>query len=199
MELVTSVVAEVALRGMPTHRLQGFVAGSVLLLASSRAQAQCAKDMDCKGDRICEAGKCVTAPPAAAPAAAPVAVSAPVAPAAKAPPAQARPKPKMERHSTGMMVSGIVMLSLSPVAFLTAGIARLGKGICDVADERRCDDDYDPTIYGALLTGVVFVGVGIPLLVVGAKKEPVEEEVAKATVTPWLTPSAAGVALRIDM
>lgn len=98
-----------------------------------------------------------------------------------------------------MMVSGIVMLSLAPVAFLTAGIARLGKGICDIDDERGCDSDYDPTIYGALLTGVVFVGAGIPLLVVGAKKEPVEEDVAKATVSPWLTPSAAGVSVRVDM
>jgi hypothetical protein len=105
----------------------------------------------------------------------------------------------MERHSTGMMVGGIVMLSLAPVAFLTAGIARLGKGFCDLDDDYGCDSDYDPTIYGALLTGVVFVGAGIPLVVIGAKKEPVEEEVAKAIVTPWLTPSAAGVAVRIDM
>jgi hypothetical protein len=45
----------------------------------------------------------------------------------------------------------------------------------------------------------VLLGVGIPLLVIGAKKEPVEEDVAKATITPWLTPNAAGVGLRIDM
>jgi hypothetical protein len=192
---------------MPTHRLQGFVAGSALLLVTSLSHAQCAKDTECKGDRVCEAGKCVTAP-AAAPAApaqydavpaAPVTTSAPATSAGKEPPPDAPAKPRMQRHSTGMMVGGIVMVSLAPVALVVAGVARLGKGICDIDDERGCDDDYDPTIYGSLLTGVVLLGVGIPLLVIGAKKEPVEENVAQATITPWLTPNAAGVGLRIDM
>jgi hypothetical protein len=103
----------------------------------------------------------------------------------------------MERHSTGMMVGGIVMLSLAPIALLTSGIARISKGICDVGDSRGCDDDYDPTIYGALLTGVVLIGVGVPLIVIGAKKEPVEA--TTATISPWATPDAAGVGLRIDL
>lgn len=30
-----------------------------LFMASSPASAQCAKDTDCKGDRVCEAGRCV--------------------------------------------------------------------------------------------------------------------------------------------
>jgi hypothetical protein len=97
-----------------------------------------------------------------------------------------------------MMVGGIVMVSLAPVALVVAGVARLGKGICDIDDERGCDDDYDPTIYGSLLTGVVLLGVGIPLLVVGAKKEPVDGT-ATATISPWLTSNAAGVGLRVDM
>ncbi len=159
---------------------------------------------------MCEAGKCVTAPPAApappavapaqpdAAAAAPVATKQPAS-AGREPPPDAPPKPRMQRHSTGMMVGGIVMVSLAPVALVVAGVARLGKGICDIDDERGCDDDYDPTIYGSLLTGVVLLGVGIPLLVVGAKKEPVEEDVARATITPWLTSNAAGVGLRVDM
>jgi hypothetical protein len=105
---------------------------------------------------------------------------------------------RMERHSTGMMVGGIVMVSLAPIAFLTAGIARLGKGICDVDNDAGCDEDYDPTIYGGLLTGVALIGVGIPLLVIGAKKEPVEMP-PTATISPWATPEAAGVSLRIDL
>jgi hypothetical protein len=105
----------------------------------------------------------------------------------------------MERHSTGMMVGGIVMLSLAPVALLVSGIARIGKGICDVGDERGCDQDYDPTIYGSLLTGVALIGVGVPLLVIGAKKEPVEDRAATATLSPWATPEAAGLGVRIDM
>jgi hypothetical protein len=37
-----------------------------VLLVSALAQAQCTKDTDCKGDRVCEAGKC-TSPPNASP------------------------------------------------------------------------------------------------------------------------------------
>lgn len=40
------------------------------MLVSALAQAQCTKDTDCKGDRVCDAGKC-TAPLPAAPAAPP--------------------------------------------------------------------------------------------------------------------------------
>jgi hypothetical protein len=191
---------------MPSPRFLGLLAGSVALLASSLSHAQCAKDTDCKADRVCEAGKCVA--PAAAPAApaAPAAAQAPAV-AVAAPPAAARPtapaapaKPvKMQRHSTGMMVGGIVMLSLAPVALLVSGIARIGKGICDIDDERGCDQDYDPTIYGSLLTGVALIGVGVPLLVIGAKKEPVDDSEATATISPWATPEAAGIGLRIDM
>ena len=41
---------------------------AVLTLGSSAAQAGCEKDTDCKGDRICEAGACVSPAPAAPPA-----------------------------------------------------------------------------------------------------------------------------------
>jgi hypothetical protein len=47
-----------------------------ILAAALAAGGGCTKDTDCKGDRICEAGKCVSPPPAAAPAvAAPVETS----------------------------------------------------------------------------------------------------------------------------
>jgi hypothetical protein len=187
---------------MPSPRLLGCLSGGAALLATSMSYAQCAKDTDCKSDRVCEAGKCVApavapaVPVAARPAAAPP--SAQVAPAAASEPVEDTPV-KMQRHSTGMMVGGIVMLSLAPVALLVSGIARIGKGICDIDDERGCDQDYDPTIYGSLLTGVALIGVGVPLLVIGAKKEPVEDLAAIATVSPWATAEAAGIGVRIDL
>jgi hypothetical protein len=105
----------------------------------------------------------------------------------------------MQRHSTGMMVGGIVMLSLAPVALLTSGVARLIKVACDAGDDHGCDQDYDPTIYGALLTGVALIGVGVPLVVIGAKKEPVDPAEATATISPWATADGAGIGVRIDM
>lgn len=140
----------------------------------------------------------VPAPAAAAPA---------LAPAAEAPPAEPA-KPRTQRHSTGMMAGGIVMVSLAPVALLVSGVAAIGKGVCNVGNDDpfdSCDDRYDATIYGALASAFVLVGVGVPLIVIGAKKEPVDDSNATAassgtaTVSPWATPSAAGVTLRLDL
>jgi hypothetical protein len=107
----------------------------------------------------------------------------------------------MRRHSTGMMTGGIVMVSLAPVAFLVSGIAALGKGLCNVGTEDRFDscDDYDPTIYGSLIVGFGLLGGGIPLIVIGAKKEPVGNSTPAATLSPWASPSAAGLSLRLNL
>jgi len=183
---------------MPSPRLLGLLGGSVALLSTVLSHAQCAKDTDCKADRVCDAGKS----PQAAPAAAAPPVQAPLGPrpTAEPPPDPPMTKRKMQRHSTGMMVGGIVMVSLTPVALVVAGVAGIGDGLCRIDhSEASCDSDYDATIYGALLSAVVLAGVGIPLLVIGAKKEPVEDDDMTATISPWATPTAAGVGLRIDL
>jgi hypothetical protein len=102
----------------------------------------------------------------------------------------------MRRHSTGMMVGGIVMVSLAPVAFLVAGVYGLGSAVCS-ASNNSCDE-YATAAKVSLLTGLVLAGVGVPLIVVGAAKEPVSEE-GSATISPWATPSAAGLSLRLAL
>jgi hypothetical protein len=64
------------------------LSGAAVLLLSTLSHAQCTKDTDCKGDRVCEAGKCVS--PALPPAPPPppgseAGTAAPGAPAAAAP------------------------------------------------------------------------------------------------------------------
>jgi hypothetical protein len=118
----------------------------------------------------------------------------------------------MERHSKGMMVGGIVMTSVAPVALAIAMLGSLGKSFCE-ADSRhvsysgnsagvsygyRSCSGYDTTIYGGLISALVLVGVGVPLIVVGAKKEPVGPG-ATATLQPWAAPSTAGLSLRVDL
>lgn len=96
------------------------------------------------------------------------------------------------------------MTSLAPVALIVSGTAALSASFCTFDDDdtsgtsyrRRCN--YDGIVYGSLLTSVVLLGVGIPLIVIGGKKEP-ESEHLSATVTPWATPSAAGIGLRLDL
>jgi len=114
--------------------------------------------------------------------------------------------PAMRRHSTGMMAGGIVMVSFVPIALLAAWVADLEQSDCegnglfsiDGSESRNTGVDcgrFDATIYGGLATAAVLAGVGIPMIVIGGKKEPA----GFARVTPWATPHAAGLGLRLDL
>src|SRR5688572_14980351 len=104
------------------------------LLWSQRAHAQCTKDLDCKADRVCDAGKCQAPAVVAAPVvAAPVPV---VAPATE--PVQYR------RRSTAMMVTGIAATSLGAASLFTA----LGLAIVSV----DCRNDLENAEADAGLT-----------------------------------------------
>ena len=111
----------------------------------------------------------------------------------------------MVRHSKGMMVGGIIMTSLTPVALIVAAGASLSASLChvdrydyDTGNTYRDNCNNDGLIYGALVTAAVLVGVGVPLIVIGAKKEPAGMQ-AKAIVAPWATPTAAGLGLRVNL
>jgi hypothetical protein len=102
-----------------------------------------------------------------------------------------------------MMVGGIVMTSLAPIAMFAAMIASLQKSSCQLDDyggstsyHSDCSA-YDPTIYGSLVGMTVLLGVGIPMIVIGAKREPTPA--AAATLSPWVSPSTAGLSLRLKL
>ena len=188
---------------MSCHWLTGVSVAVALCLSSSLARAQCTMDTECKGDRVCEEGKCVApaavsppAPSAAARPAAPPVSAPPAAPVAALPPAPAPTpeKPEMRRHSTGMMVGGIVMTSMAPLALFTAAIYGLANAVCD----HDCEA-YETTAKLSLISAVVLAGVGIPMIVVGAEKVPVESGSATARIGPWATPHAAGLGFRLDL
>jgi hypothetical protein len=229
----------------------GLISGLCVLSVAPLAQAQCTKDTDCKGDRVCEGGAC-TSPVPPPVVAAPSTVAAPAEPtpptvteatkAAPAPPVaaaspstapvepaldesryatdgarggaysreddervDARPL-KPRRHSTAMMVGGIVMVSVSPIALLASLVASLQQDGCEAGNGFGFDgtqgfdepfsncDRYDKTIYGGLILGVGLIGAGIPMIVIGAKRE-----TATARVSPWATQSAAGLRLQLDL
>jgi hypothetical protein len=179
-------------------------------LFATLAHAQCGKDTDCKGDRVCENGVCVAgvpaapgtpavetapaaAPPAAAPAAPPPVAAAPAA-APQADVALSETKPKMKRHSPAMMAIGIVMVAAAPVAFITAYMANANCVYVDVTGPESCRDETTPLVL--TVVGFGLLGGGIPLIVIGAKKEPVS---GSATLTPWATPNGAGAALKLTL
>jgi hypothetical protein len=110
----------------------------------------------------------------------------------------------MRRHSTGMMAGGIVLLAMVPVALLTSLVADSDQKACNggnyftsngvVTAGTNCDR-FDKTIYGGLIASLVFMGAGIPLVIIGGQKEPA----STARISPWATPTAGGLALRLDL
>jgi hypothetical protein len=91
-----------------------------------------------------------------------------------------------------MMVGGIVMVSLSPLALFFAGVYGLADAVCS----HDCAG-YETAAQVSLASALVLVGTGVPLIVVGARKVPVDA--AAATITPWIAPRAAGVSLRLQL
>jgi hypothetical protein len=222
--------------------------GALVLVCSSLAHAQCTKDTDCKGDRVCEGGKCTSpaavAPPASPPeagtgaapqepvaseespptedqpAAAPAAEQpAPEAPAAipvippEAVQSLGADEPQVRRRNRGMMIGGIVMVSVGPLALLGALSARNSQEECDRSLENeypnhvvpaydeesleRCDS-YSLPIYLLGIGGAVLVGAGVPMIIYGAKSVPAKPT-GRAQLLPWATPQSGGLRLRLTL
>jgi hypothetical protein len=140
---------------------------------------------------------------------------APVAPVASStatpPPPYAEPRDtpvadaprRRQRHSTGMMAGGIVMVSFVPIALLVAWVASIEQSACEHGTYYNGSiqtagvdcDRFNPTIYGGLLGAAALAGAGIPMIVIGGKKEPV----GIARLAPWASPHGAGLGLRFDL
>jgi hypothetical protein len=172
------------------------------LLVSATSRAQCAIDNDCPGEQVCENGACaapsvaapqpatppsVTPPPTAPQPAAPAAAPAQRWQQAAPPPVvlvseqDDQPRKKGKRYSTAMMVGGIVMTSVSFVPLMLMGAGMIaGK----------------PEFFVGGAAGVaVLAGVGIPLIAIGAKRQPI----AEAQLAPWLTPQGGGLAFDLRL
>jgi hypothetical protein len=103
-----------------------------------------------------------------------------------------------------MMAGGIVMVSFVPIALLAAMVANIEQDACEngtyysgsglEAPGTNCGR-FDVTIYGGLLGAAALAGVGIPLIVIGGKKEPL----GSARLAPWASPHGAGLGLRFDL
>jgi hypothetical protein len=166
-----------------------------VLFGARSAHAECTKDTECKGDRVCEAGSCVAPPPGSAPAPAqepaaapaPAPAPAPVAPAAPvpAPAAPVETKPKTKRYSPGMMVAGIFLVSGGPIVLLL--------GIASNCSVPGCESNAQGV--GLTVAGLGMIGLGVPLIVMGSQRVPDESTAPRATLSPWVNQNGAGANL----
>jgi hypothetical protein len=122
-------------------------------------------------------------------------------------------EPAVRRRNRGMMIGGIVMVSIGPLALLGALSARNSQESCDSALENqypnhvvpaydkqeleRCDG-YTLPIYILGIGGAVLVGAGVPMIIYGAKSVP-SKPASRAQLLPWATPQSGGLRLRLTL
>jgi hypothetical protein len=163
----------------------GLLAASVCL-GSQLAHAECTKDLDCEGELICEDAKCTEAPP-------PSPLVSPALP-------RARPEERVERSERPERPprrgKRFKRPGLLPVGILIAGggVGVLIYGVFSTQCRTTpCDTSHDLPAF-ALIT-LAMEGLAVPLIVMGAKREPVPT----VAVTPWLAPRQGGVQLQLRL
>ena len=100
------------------------------------------------------------------------------------------------------MALGIVMTSVGPLLLAVAALNHSHECCADGRDptEVDCETRTEPSTYALAISGAVFIGGGIPLIVYGAKRVPgAGTPPARASLMPWATPNAAGVRLRLEL
>jgi hypothetical protein len=103
-----------------------------------------------------------------------------------------------------MMAGGIVMVSVAPLMLFSTVLAAQRESLCrgeqPILDGKMHGGThcgwYRAAKFGLLGGGLALIGVGIPLIVIGARREP---DAVHATLCPWITPNAAGVGLDLDL
>lgn len=103
------------------------------------------------------------------------------------------------------MTTGIVLTAAAPTLLVFGAVlseealndcnARNTSAVSSYSD---CQDASKARGYFILGTSLVMLGVGIPLIVVGGKKIPLEPA-AQAHVVPWVSPQSAGLALHVSL
>jgi hypothetical protein len=140
------------------------LSGASVLLVSTLANAQCTKDTDCKGDRVCEAGKCMS--PAALPPAppAPPGSETPAAAPSPPPPAEGAPSPQVEPPS-GAEASP--PKAVEPPLGAEADPLRDGLPPAALTPLGQDEPQTRRRSRGAMIAGIVMVSVG-PISLLGA-------------------------------
>jgi len=157
----------------------GFVVAAVLCQAQL-ARAECGKDFDCEGEQICEDGQCV-APPASPPPPAAPSVSVPAPARARAP---LPPLPVQRRlKRPGLLVLGIAATSVGTMVLV------FGAPVCS---EGACDSRTAEVLLLGCLGGI---GVGVPLIVLGAE----HENVPSVAIGPYVAPRQGGLRFELRL
>jgi hypothetical protein len=142
---------------------------AALVTTAAAARADCTKDTDCKGDRVCNAGACV------APTASSAATSSEAAPA--------------PRQSTALFAGGLAMS-------IAGGAAVVVGGSMVVLSMNADSYNHAILLPGGAVTGIggiLCVAAGIPMAIIGGQRETPSRPAT--ALAPWMTTHGGGLAL----
>jgi len=94
-----------------------------------------------------------------------------------------------------MMTAGIVLTSLAPVGLIVTSLGFLTCVSVDGSQGSGRQTCHSDLMIGGLVITVAAVAIGVPLIVAGARREPV----ATVRIAPWLTPRSSGVGLSLEL
>jgi hypothetical protein len=183
--------------GRSVVRVLGFTAA--ILSVSTLARAECSKDTDCKGDRVCTASVCVDPQPAVVASPDPASSQAsPVAQQAASPPVVAAPtkqhgqarKSAPHRASGGMTTTGASLFVFGLVlAAAGGGMMYIGATQAQCSDGETCSTVWKAGI-GVLALGGVLTIVGLSVWVVGGSEDRVA--VTRKRLVPYVNVGLSG-------
>jgi hypothetical protein len=125
-----------------------FLAMAVMVLQSAAANAQCSRDVDCKGERVCQGGECVDPPPPPEPAPAPAPAPAPVVVYTQPAPFEPAPPPG-PRGPLEWWKSGYGSVNFSPMFHGWGG----GKYEDEESDADPDDVEMESDFWGGVYIG----------------------------------------------
>ena len=94
-----------------------------------------------------------------------------------------------------MMATGIVLTSLAPVGVIVTSLGFLSCVSVDGSQGSGKQTCHSELMLGGLIFTAAAVGIGVPLLVAGARRDPV----ASALIAPWLTPRSSGLRVVLEL
>ncbi len=111
------------------------------------------------------------------------------------------------------MITGVVFVAVAPIALIGALAAKNSQDKCDDELQRqypghilplseryraeRCDN-YSAAVYVLGIGGAVLGAVGIPLLIYGAPRVPLEKA-GRVQIAPWANAQSGGIRLRLTL
>jgi hypothetical protein len=172
---------------MWTRTVQVWGVVALVVTCTSAARAECEAGANCKDEAGCDQCEVKAAPRTVGD-----------WDSAETRRAEYDAEPTTRSHSVPMLITGIALVVAAPVLFIVAVESAAELNPCPDDVGGGCPQTSNDGAIAWTIGGVAALGVGIPLIVIGAKHETQPARTA-ATLSPWAKPDGAGLRLRLSL